>query len=84
MPGKFERYWPMKEGGPYDEGEECFKCKDCGGVSFHDEGWNGEPDSHQCTEKCKSNHGDWLPGSVSDLYRKNLDNIFPDAPGAGM
>jgi len=35
--GKYDRYWEMTEGGPYDqEGEknEIFKCKDCGAETF--------------------------------------------------
>jgi hypothetical protein len=84
MPGKFEKYWPMTEGGPHDKGEEVFKCKDCGAVSYPDEGWDGEPDTHECSKKCQDNHGDWNPGHVSDPYRNNYEKIFPDAPGAGM
>jgi len=82
--GKFDKYWEMKEGGPYDQGEEVFKCTDCGAVTFPDKGFNGEPDTDQCTEKCKANSGDWKPGAVSDKYRRNLDEVFPAAPGAGI
>jgi len=84
MPGKFDRYWEMKEGGPYDDGQEVFKCKDCGAVSAHEKGWDGEPDPHQCSAKCQDNQGDWQPGSVSNAYRRSFDMIFPDAPGVGV
>jgi len=84
MPGKFDRFWEMREGGPYDSGEEVFKCKDCGAITYPQDGWNGEPDPHQCTAKCQANHGDWRPGGVSRPYRQNFDTIFPNAPGAGM
>ena len=84
MAGKFDKYWEMTEGGPYDEGEEVFKCKDCGAVTFPDEGWNGEPDPQHCSDKCKGSQGDWKPGSVSKKYRENYDGTFPNAPGAGM
>jgi len=82
--GKFDKYWEMKEGGPYDQGEEVFKCTDCGGVTFPEKGFNGEPDTSQCTEKCQANSGAWKPGAVSDKYRRKLDEVFPNAPGAGL
>jgi len=82
--GKFDKYWEMKEGGPYDQGEEVFKCTDCGAVTFPDKGFNGEPDTRQCTEKCQAGSGDWKPGNVTNNYRRNLDKVFPDAPGAGL
>jgi hypothetical protein len=84
MPGRYDDFWEMREGGPYDDGEEVFKCKHCGAVTHPPAGWNGEPDLTQCTPECQSHHGDWRPGEVSETYRKRFDAIFPDAPGAGM
>ncbi|MBW2596932.1 MAG: hypothetical protein JRC93_13385 [Deltaproteobacteria bacterium] len=89
MPGHFERYWEMTEGGPYsgqegqDEAEECFKCKDCGAETFPDEGWNGEPDPEQCHEGCPSRASDWRPGRVSDAFRKGIEGIRFDSNGTG-
>lgn len=83
MPGKFERYWEMTEGGPYDAGEhEIFKCKDCGAESEAGTNFNGEPDPSRCKAHCRSRAEDWRPGAVSNVYRRNFDRIFPDAPGA--
>ncbi|MBU2548874.1 MAG: hypothetical protein KKB20_10710 [Proteobacteria bacterium] len=84
MPGKFERYWEMRGGGPYDPGEEMFKCMDCGAESFPEDGWNGEPDPDRCAGHCSSRSSDWSPGRVSDKYRNNHERIFPSAPGAGI
>lgn len=85
--GKYDRYWEMTEGGPYDqdgEKNEIFKCKDCGGETFPDEGHNGEPDPEACHAGCKSRSEDWMPGRLSRLYKMNFDRIFPDALGAGV
>ena len=83
--GKYDRYWEMTEGGPYDqEGEknEIFKCKDCGAETFPDEGHNGEPDPRGSHAGCKSRSEDWAPGRVSRPYKANFDRIFPNALGA--
>ena len=80
----YGRYWEMKTGGPYDDGTEMFKCKDCGAETFHEKGYDGEPDPHNCHGECKSRGTDWAPGRVSNLYRANFDRNFPDAPGGGM
>ena len=82
--GKFDRYWEMTEGGPYDEGEEMFKCTDCGAETFPDEGWNGEPDLENCKKTCKSKGEDWNPGRVSRRYKANIARIFPNSPGANL
>lgn len=80
----YERYWEMTEGGPYDEGNEIFKCKDCGAETFSPDGHNGEPDPGQCRAGCCSRDEDWAPGRVSRQYKVNFDRIFPNAPGAGV
>lgn len=80
--GKYDRYWEMHEGGPHDEGEDVFKCTDCGAVTYHDDGYNGEPDPGQCGAHCKSRGSDWKPGNLSRRYKDNLRRIFPDSPGA--
>lgn len=82
--GKYERYWEMTEGGPYDGGEQVFKCKDCGAVSYPDEGWNGEPDPHRCHPGCRCHETDWSHGRGSRAYKRNFDRIFPNSPGAGI
>ena len=85
MAGRYERYWEMTEGGPYDAGQhKIFKCKDCGAESEAGDDWNGEPDPNRCAAHCGSRATDWSPGNVSNPYRKNFDRIFPDAPGAGV
>lgn len=78
----YDRYWEMKEGGPYDSGEEVFKCADCGAITHHDDGWNGEPDPSRCRDNCKG-HSVSLGGG-SKKYKENFDNIFPGAPGGGV
>ena len=83
--GKYERYWEMTEGGPYDAGEhQIFKCKDCGGETHPVDGWNGEPNPHNCRPGCRCHDEDWLTGRVSGRYRENFDRIFPGAPGSGV
>ena len=77
----YDGFWEMKEGGPYDEGNEIFKCKHCGAETFHEDGFNGEPDPHQCHGECRTRGTDWAPGRVSDPYRQNYDRIFPNAGG---
>jgi len=83
---KYDRYWEMTEGGPYDkgQGEQVFKCTECGAVTFPDEGWNGAPDTCRCSGKCQESLGSWSPGVTGSRYRENFDEIFPDAPGAGI
>jgi hypothetical protein len=84
--GKKDRYWEMREGGPYDGGggEQVFVCTDCGTVTRHEKGWDGEPNDKACKSHCRDNHGDWKPGRVTNSFRSNFDDIFPDAPGAGL
>ena len=84
--GKRDRYWEMREGGPYDgeNANQIFKCTDCGAETHHPKGWNGEPDPHLCTADCRRDHGDWRPGGARPVYKKNFDRIFPNAPGAGL
>lgn len=78
MAGFYERYWEMSEGGPYDDersSNNIFKCKDCGGETWHREGWDGEPDPGQCKGHCSSRASDWRPGRVSRAYRRNIDMV---------
>lgn len=82
--GKQERFWPMREGGPYDEGQQIFKCTGCGAETHPEQGWNGEPDRHLCHPGCPCRGSDWKTGGVSGAYRRNFDRIFPNAPGAGL
>jgi hypothetical protein len=85
--GKKDRYFELKEGGPYDtpgESSEMFKCTDCGAETHPEDGWNGAPNPHRCHPGCQANHGDWKIGAVSRVYKRNYDRIFPDAPGAGL
>lgn len=84
MAGKYDRYWEMRQGGPYDEGREVFKCTDCGAVTPAAKGHNNAPDPTRCSDKCKESHGDWKPGSVSARYKQNLAAMFPDSPGADL
>lgn len=70
----YNRYWEMKEGGPYDDGEEVFKCTDCGSVTYHDDGWNGEPDPSRCRDGCGGHS--LTVGAGSKRYFDNYDNIF--------
>ena len=80
----YGRFWEMKEGGPYDGGDEVFKCKDCGAVSYPEDGHNGEPAPGHCRKSCTSKDTDWAPGRVPSAYKRNFDRIFPDAPGVGV
>jgi len=82
MSGKFDRYWELTEGGPYEPGEEMFKCSDCGAETFPEDGWNGEPEPGLCKRGCKSHDTDWAPGNNSRAFKKNFDRIFPGAPGS--
>lgn len=84
MAGKYDRYWEMREGGPHGPSREVFKCTDCGAVTYPENGHNGRPDPHRCHKSCKSRQSDWNPGFVTDKYRRNFENIFPDAPGSGL
>ncbi|HAJ26816.1 MAG TPA: hypothetical protein DCG53_06150 [Syntrophus sp. (in: bacteria)] len=85
---KKEQYWPMRLGGPYSKAEgdakEIFKCTGCGAVTKPKTGWSGTPDKHHCLPGCQCNHGDWKPGGVTQIFRKNFDQIYPNAPGAGL
>lgn len=85
MAGKFGRYWPMTEGGPYDKGQhKIYKCVDCGAECEAGEDWSGEPNPHCCAKHCKSRDESWSPGNSSNKYRRNFDGIFPNSPGAGI
>ena len=83
----FKRFWEMTEGGPYDAPEEkndIFKCTDCGAETHHVDGFGGEPVPQLCHPGCPSRDSNWKPGNNSDAYKKNLDQIFPNSPGAGV
>lgn len=82
--GKYDKFWEMREGGPYEEGEQAFKCTRCGAVSYHPEGWDGEPNCDACSPQCRDGIGDWAPGKINDRYRQNFTRIFPDSPGADL
>lgn len=85
--GKKDRYFELRQGGPYDapgESVEMYKCTDCGAETYPAAGWNGAPDPHKCHPGCRANHGDWKIGGVSLAYRRNFDKIFPNAPAAGL
>jgi len=84
MAGKYDKFWEMTEGGPYDKGEEVFKCEGCGAITCPEDGWNGEPEPGLCSDKCREGQGDWKPGAVSKLYKKRIAEMFPNAPGAGI
>jgi len=83
--GRFGRYWEMKEFcGKGRPGTEVFKCTDCGGVTRHSDGFNGEPDVHRCGPNCRSHATDWKPGNRDRGYGPNFDRTFPNSPGAGI
>lgn len=84
--GKYDRYWEMREGGPYDGegGQEVFKCTGCGATTRPGEGFDGEPNPHRCHHDCRMDHGDWVNGKMTRGFRDNFDRIFPGAPGAGV
>ena len=78
MPGFYERYHEMQEGGPYDTEDtsnKIFKCTDCGAETFARDGWDGEPEPGHCHAHCKSRATDWKPGRVSSLYKHNIDGV---------
>jgi hypothetical protein len=85
--GKKDRFWEMREGGPYAVSEgtarEIFKCTGCGAETAPENGWNGEPSAHHCRPGCPCNGSDWKIG-VGRAYRNNFDRIFPNAPAAGL
>ena len=83
--GKYGRYWEMKSPNVMAPGgkEEMFKCKGCGSETFHDDGWNGEPNTHICGPDCKMEHGDVRVGNT-DAYRRGYERIFPNSPGSGF
>ena len=83
MAGSYKKYWEMRQGPPGSDGQEIFKCTDCGGETEHNAGHNGEPDQGNCFSHCKSKESDWRPGNSSDRYKKNFADTFPDSPGAG-
>lgn len=84
MANFYDRYWEMRQGGPYDEGDEIFKCIDCGGETEPAQGHSGAPDPTNCLSHCSSKSEGWRPGKNGPLYKKNFDSIFPDAPGSGI
>jgi hypothetical protein len=86
--GKKDRFWEMRlAAGPYGDEDggssEVFKCTGCGAETAPDNGWNGEPSTHNCHPGCPCQLSDWKIGS-SRAYRNNFDRIFPNAPGAGL
>lgn len=82
--GRFDKYWELTEGGPYDEGREIFKCTECGAETVPVEGWDGEPDPGMCQHGCGVRETDWLPGRANRKYKRNFERIFPGSPGAGL
>jgi hypothetical protein len=81
--GMKERFWPMREGGPYGPERQVFKCTGCGAETAPASGWNGEPNKHHCRQGCPCQAGDLRIGA-SGAYRRNFDRVFPHAPGAGL
>jgi hypothetical protein len=79
-----ERFWPMREGGPYGPESQIFKCTGCGAETAPEAGWNGEPSRHNCRPGCPCQAGDWKIGAAGGDFRRNFDRIFPNAPGAGL
>ena len=85
--GKFSRYWPMREGGPYDgnAADEVYKCTECGAVTRPGKGHNGEPNPRRCSHDCRMDHGDWVNGKQNKrVFNANFDRTFPNAPGVGI
>lgn len=79
--GHFDRYWELREGGPYDdegESEEIFKCTDCGAQTHHPDGYNGEPNTDACHAGCASRASDWRPGRVSPAFVRNIGRVAFD------
>jgi len=86
--GHYDRYWEMREGGPYagepgQEDNRIFKCRDCGAETHHRDGWDGEPDPGRCAPWCPSRNSDWRPGRVSNRFRENFDRIRFRRNGGG-
>jgi hypothetical protein len=71
-----KRYWELKTPNPFAEGgaEEIFKCTKCGGETFPETGWNGEPKPHVCSKDCQMDHGD-ASTAVSRQFIENLAAI---------
>lgn len=85
MAGKYDNFWEMRRGGPYDEdAQQIFKCRECGAETAPEKGWDGEPDPGACRPGCSSHYRDWRPGMVSQRYRENFAKIFPGSPGADI
>ena len=83
--GNFDNYWEMKQyTGKHSEPVEVFKCTKCNAVTHHPDGFNGEPNTHKCSDKCQCSKGDWKIGNANKSFRENFDSIFPDSPGAGI
>lgn len=80
--GKYDRFWEMRIGGKR-ESDEAFKCTGCGGETFHQKGFDGEPSVHNCKPGCPCRESD-LKTVGNRGYRGNFDRIFPNAPGAGV
>lgn len=80
--GKYDGYWEMNVGGPYDSPEEIqpvFKCTGCGAETDTDTGHNGEPIPGRCRKGCHNHERvatDWRPGAVSRAYADNYARIF--------
>lgn len=80
--GKYDDYWEMKVGGPYDapeEQEQVFKCTGCGAETATEKDFNGEPQPHKCKKGCPVHEkasSDWRPGSVSRKYAANYAMVF--------
>lgn len=71
---QYKNYWHMKEGGKHIN-EEVFKCTGCGTTTRPRDGWNGEPNPHQCKPGCPCRNEDWSPGRITDRYRDGYDRI---------
>jgi hypothetical protein len=77
--GKYDGYWEMREGGPYDAGDPVFKCTGCNTVTEMDKDWNGEPKPGRCKKGCPNHEHattDWRPGAVSRSYAANYAAVF--------
>ena len=73
--GKFEKFMELKEEGGQFGDEEVFKCEECGGQTYPDKGWDGEPDPGSCKRGCSSRHMDFKIRVTNNRYRENFDKV---------
>ena len=82
--GNYSKIWPMLQGTKNTAKREIYKCTQCGGESHPERGHNGAPSLHNCKPGCPCRQKAEAQVGNKAQFNATFDQIFPNAPGAGI